>query len=134
MNTNRKNKQWMRNRDQLKNPKIFNVSMIRNADGSFHMLGGESKRNAFGKRIWEGDDLKWKFDFFSDYADSTQKPLANPCRCRYKYSCNTTLPNGLLNYYSSYSISLRCRTHGHPALVSKGLSLNGQGKKNEKTG
>lgn len=43
MKTNRKNKQWMRNRNQLKNPKIFNVKMVRNVDGSFHMLGGESK-------------------------------------------------------------------------------------------
>ena len=43
MKTNRKNKQWLRNPDQLKNPKIFNVMMVRNPDGSFHMLGGESK-------------------------------------------------------------------------------------------
>lgn len=43
MNTNRKNKQWMRNRKQLKNPKVYNVSMVRNPDGSFHVLGGQSK-------------------------------------------------------------------------------------------
>ena len=42
-NTNRKNKNWMRNPDQLKNPKIFNVTMVRNSDGSFHVLGGQSK-------------------------------------------------------------------------------------------
>ena len=29
----------MRNRDQLKTPKIFSVKMVRNADGSFHLLG-----------------------------------------------------------------------------------------------
>ena len=43
MNTNRKNKQWMRNKNQLKNPKVFQVTMIRNSDGSFHMIGGQSK-------------------------------------------------------------------------------------------
>jgi hypothetical protein len=43
MNTNRKNKQWLRNKDQLKNPKIFQVTMMRNTDGSFHMIGGQSK-------------------------------------------------------------------------------------------
>ena len=43
MKTQRKNKKWMRNRDQLKNPKIFNVKMLRNPDGSFHMIGGQSK-------------------------------------------------------------------------------------------
>jgi hypothetical protein len=42
-NTNRKNKQWLRNRDQRKNPKVYQVSMVRNPDGSFHLLGGESK-------------------------------------------------------------------------------------------
>ena len=43
MKTNRKNKQWLRNPDQLKNPKVYNVSMVRNPDGSFHILGGQSK-------------------------------------------------------------------------------------------
>jgi hypothetical protein len=37
--TNRKNKAWMRNPDQLKTPKLFNVQMIRTKDGSFHVLG-----------------------------------------------------------------------------------------------
>ena len=40
--SNRKNKQWMRNKNQLKNPKIFNVKMYRNSDGSFHVIGGET--------------------------------------------------------------------------------------------
>lgn len=43
MKTNRKNKEWMRNRDQLKRPKVYTVSMVRNPDGSFHVLGGQSK-------------------------------------------------------------------------------------------
>jgi uncharacterized tellurite resistance protein B-like protein len=42
-NNTRKNKQWLRNRDQLKHPKVFNVKMLRLADGSFHILGGETK-------------------------------------------------------------------------------------------
>lgn len=42
-NTNRKNKQWLRSRDQRKHPKIFNVQMIQLRDGSFHMLGGGAK-------------------------------------------------------------------------------------------
>ena len=33
----------MRNPDQLKNPKVFEVKMVRNPDGSFHILGGQSK-------------------------------------------------------------------------------------------
>jgi len=43
MNTNRKNKEWMRNPAQLKNPKVYNVTMVRNPDGTFHMIGGQSK-------------------------------------------------------------------------------------------
>jgi hypothetical protein len=43
MNTNRKNKQWLRNRDQLKSPKIFSLTAIRNPDGSFHLIGGQQK-------------------------------------------------------------------------------------------
>ncbi len=41
--TNRKDKNWMRNRDQLKHPKVYNVSMVRNPDGTFHVIGGQSK-------------------------------------------------------------------------------------------
>lgn len=43
MTTNRKNKQWMRNRNQLKNPKLFQVTMMRNTDGSFQLLGGHTQ-------------------------------------------------------------------------------------------
>ena len=43
MTKNRKNKEWMRNRDQLKRPKVYNISMVRNPDGSFHVIGGQSK-------------------------------------------------------------------------------------------
>jgi hypothetical protein len=42
-NNTRKNKQWMRNRNQLKHPKVFNVTMVRNPNGTFHMIGGQSK-------------------------------------------------------------------------------------------
>ena len=41
--TNKRDKQWMRNPDQLKTPKLFNVTMVRNTDGSFHLLGGQSQ-------------------------------------------------------------------------------------------
>jgi hypothetical protein len=48
--TGRKNKQWMRNPDQLKTPKKFLVEMIRNKDGSFFIPGNGAyvsiKRNA----------------------------------------------------------------------------------------
>jgi hypothetical protein len=43
MNTNKRNKQWLRNRDQMKSPKVFSISMVRRPDGSFHILGGQSK-------------------------------------------------------------------------------------------
>lgn len=43
MTKTKRDKRWMRNRNQLKNPKVYNVSMIRNADGSFHIIGGQSK-------------------------------------------------------------------------------------------
>lgn len=42
-NNNRKNKQWLRNPDQRKNPKMFNVQMIQLKDGSFHIVGGGAK-------------------------------------------------------------------------------------------
>lgn len=41
--SNRKNKAWMRNPDQLKNPKFFQLTMMRGKDGAFHVLGGECK-------------------------------------------------------------------------------------------
>lgn len=40
---NRKNKQWLQNKDQLKNPKLFQVTMLRKSDGTFHLIGGETK-------------------------------------------------------------------------------------------
>jgi hypothetical protein len=40
MKNNRKNKQWLRSRDQRKHPKLFNVQMVQLKDGSFHLLGG----------------------------------------------------------------------------------------------
>lgn len=39
---NRKNKQWLRNRNQRKNKKVFTASFVQNDDGSFHMIGGGS--------------------------------------------------------------------------------------------
>jgi hypothetical protein len=38
--TQRKNKQWLRSRDQRKHPKLFSVQMVQLKDGSFHILGG----------------------------------------------------------------------------------------------
>jgi hypothetical protein len=40
---NRKNKQWLRSRDQRKHPKLFSVDMVQLKDGSFHILGGGAK-------------------------------------------------------------------------------------------
>jgi hypothetical protein len=40
---NRKDKNWLRNPKQLKNPKIYSMKAIRNVDGTFHLLGGETK-------------------------------------------------------------------------------------------
>ena len=42
MKNNKKNKQWLRNRNQRKNPKIFSAKFVQNPDGSFHMIGGET--------------------------------------------------------------------------------------------
>lgn len=41
--TKRKNKQWLRSRDQRKHPKLFNVTMVQMKDGSFHLLGGGAR-------------------------------------------------------------------------------------------
>lgn len=43
MNTNKKNKEWMRNKAQLKNPKIFSILVERNPNGSFRLIGGGNK-------------------------------------------------------------------------------------------
>lgn len=40
---NRKNKQWLRNPDQRKTPKVFDVKLRQLRDGSFQILGGEAK-------------------------------------------------------------------------------------------
>ena len=50
MKTTRKNKAWLRNPAQRKNPKLFTAKFIQRKDGSFHMLGREtmvlSRKNA----------------------------------------------------------------------------------------
>jgi hypothetical protein len=43
MKNNKRDKNWLRNPDQRKNTKLFNVKMIQLKDGSFHVVGGESK-------------------------------------------------------------------------------------------
>jgi Trm5-related predicted tRNA methylase len=40
---NRKDKNWLQNPKQLKNPKIYTMRAIRDVDGSFHFIGGETK-------------------------------------------------------------------------------------------
>lgn len=42
MKTNRKDKKWLRNPDQRKNPKVFSAKFVQNPDGSFAMIGGET--------------------------------------------------------------------------------------------
>ena len=39
----RKNKQWLRNPDQLKTRKIFSIMVERNPDNSYRLLGGQNK-------------------------------------------------------------------------------------------
>ena len=53
--SNRKNKAWLQNPDQLKSPKLFTVQMVRLPNGSFHVCGGESK---YLKRI-NGNTSVW---------------------------------------------------------------------------
>ncbi len=43
--TNRKNKQWLRSRDQRKRTKVFNVQMIQLPNGQFQILGGGAQVN-----------------------------------------------------------------------------------------
>lgn len=40
---NRKNKKWLRSRDQRKTPKVFIAQFEQLQDGSFRMIGGETK-------------------------------------------------------------------------------------------
>lgn len=42
MKNTRKNKTWLRNRAQRKNPKVFTAKFVQQKDGSFHMIGGET--------------------------------------------------------------------------------------------
>jgi hypothetical protein len=39
----KRDKRWMRNKDQLKTPKIFSIMAERNPDGSFRLLGGNQR-------------------------------------------------------------------------------------------
>lgn len=43
MKNKRKDKRWLTNPDQIKNEKLFNVKMFRDKEGSFHIVGGETK-------------------------------------------------------------------------------------------
>lgn len=40
--TQRRNKEWLRNRDQRKNSKVFTAKFVQQPDGSFYMIGGET--------------------------------------------------------------------------------------------
>lgn len=70
---NRKNKQWLQNPDQIKNPKLFKLMAVRNADGSFHLVGGETmvleKKNQHAAE-WVPVDTR---DFASVLRDSEIK-------------------------------------------------------------
>jgi hypothetical protein len=39
----RKNKAWLRNPDQRKHPKVFNVKMVQTRNGDFILLGKEAE-------------------------------------------------------------------------------------------
>jgi hypothetical protein len=57
----RKNKSWLRNPDQLKTPKIFNVQMMRNKDGSFHIIGNGAAvldRKNQHSAVWTSVDVR----------------------------------------------------------------------------
>lgn len=59
--TNRKNKQWLRNRNQRKNTKIFSAKFIQHPDGSFMMLGGETmvlERKNQHSNMWVNIDTR----------------------------------------------------------------------------
>jgi hypothetical protein len=43
MKTNRKNKRWFRNPDQLKTRKVFSILVERNPDSSFRLIGGHNR-------------------------------------------------------------------------------------------
>lgn len=61
MTKTRKNKQWLRNPDQRKNPKIFSANFIQLKDGSFQILGGQTKvltRLNQHTGVWESVDTR----------------------------------------------------------------------------
>lgn len=41
--TNKKDKNWLRNPKQRKNPKLFTAKFVQMPDGSFRILGNETK-------------------------------------------------------------------------------------------
>ncbi len=43
MKSKRKDKNWLKNPDQMKNEKLFSVKMFRDKNGTFHVVGGETK-------------------------------------------------------------------------------------------
>jgi len=59
--SSRKDKAWLRSRDQLKTRKIFSIMAERNPDGSFRLLGGNQKvlirKNAFASE-WVNVDTR----------------------------------------------------------------------------
>lgn len=42
INNNRKDRNWLQNRNQRKNPKVFEAKFIQQPDGSFELLGGQT--------------------------------------------------------------------------------------------
>jgi hypothetical protein len=61
MTKTKRDKRWMRNKDQLKSPKVFNLTAVRNADGSFHLIGGQQqvfiRKNQF-MGVWVNVDTR----------------------------------------------------------------------------
>ena len=59
--SNRKDRKWMQNPKQLKNPKVFNVTLVRNPDKSFHVIGMESRvliRKNQHSGVWTSVDTR----------------------------------------------------------------------------
>lgn len=58
---NKKNKQWLQSPDQMKTPKLYSVSMMRNKNGSFSLVDGvcrvQIRRNQHSQ-TWEMVDSK----------------------------------------------------------------------------
>ena len=59
--SNRRDRNWFSNPDQLKHPKIFTMKAVRTPDGAFHLLGGEtlvlSRENQY-KSKWINVDTR----------------------------------------------------------------------------